>query len=79
MHYYYLEHGCSLSFAKGYLIPLVLMSQLCSALLGHACKNVLNVSSVQHRYGISNEVFGYNMETISPLLHPPNQTYMREN
>ena len=66
-------------FVKGYSIPLVLMSQSCFALLGHACKDVLDVSSVQRRYGISNEVFRYNMETIYPLFYSPNQTYMREN
>ena len=29
MHYYHSEHGCSLCFVKGYLIPLVLVSRLC--------------------------------------------------
>ena len=29
MHYYHLEHECSLCFVKGYLIPLVLVSRLC--------------------------------------------------
>jgi len=31
MKYYYSEHECSLCFVKWYLIPLVLVSQLCPA------------------------------------------------
>ena len=38
MHYYYLEHECSLCFVKGYSIPLVIVSYHCRAKVSQSCQ-----------------------------------------